>query len=61
MMSTAPNYRVFTKRKLQDDPKPNKTKRLKRLEYRTFREPELKLLDEVLHDNNIELEGNICN
>ena len=57
-MASVPTYRVFTKRKLEHDPYPkNPTKKLRRLGYRTFRDNELKNLDEILHKNEIALEG----
>ena len=58
-MSSIPKFQVFTKRKLEDDPKPSSKKRkYNRLGYRTFREMELKQLNDVLDKNNIELQGN---
>ena len=53
---TIPKYEVYTKKKLISAPvKTLKSKR--RLVYRTFKEAELEQLDEVLHNNNIDLEG----
>ena len=57
-MEAVPTYQVYTKRKLQTDPGVGKYKRHKRLGYRTFHEDELKQLDEVLHESNLDLEGN---
>ena len=54
-MSTVPTYEVFTKKKLVKPTNFAKTK--KRLRYRTFKDDELKQLDEVLHNNNMNLEG----
>ena len=57
-MENLPTYQVFTKRKLATDPNFKPSKKRKRLGYREFRESELEQLNEVLHDSNIELEGN---
>ena len=56
-MESVPTYQVFTKKKLENNPHAGKTKKRLRLGYRTFRENELRLLDEVLHEKNLDLEG----
>ena len=55
-MTEIPSYEVYTRQKLSNDPKPLKKRRLA---FRTFRESELKNLNEVLHDANIELQGQV--
>ena len=57
-MSAIPSYQVYTKRKLDADPS-KKRKSFKRLGYRQFRDAELSQLDEVLHDCNLDLAGNV--
>ena len=56
-MSTVPTFQVYTKRKLDEDPKKRPSKRYKRLGYRQFRESELSQLDEVLNEANLDLKG----
>ena len=53
-MAEIPSYEVYTRQKLSSDPTPLKKRRLA---FRTFRESELKNLNEVLHDADIELQG----
>ena len=52
----APKYEVFTKKKLISAPAKT-LKKQKRFGYRTFKEAELEQLDEVLHNNNVDLQG----
>ena len=55
-MTDTPSYEVYTRQKLAINPLPlKKTKR--RLAFRAFRESELKNLNEVLHDADIDLTG----
>ena len=56
-MSAVPSFRVYTKRKLDEDPTKGSSKQYKRLAYRTFRESELSQLDEVLNEANLDLKG----
>ena len=56
-MSTVPSYQVYTKRKLEVNPKKKSKKNFKRLGYRQFGDAELEQLDEILHEANLDLAG----
>ena len=58
-MTSVPSYQRFTNRRLEENPA-KKTKKRKILTYKVFFDGELASLDELLHKENVDLSGVVC-